>query len=177
MENKRIMIIGCGGSGKSTLARNLGEMMDIPVIHLDKLFWRAGWKSVSKEEFDQLLDKELIKDSWIIDGNFNRTIPKRLNRCNTVIYLDYSRITCLLGVIKRVISNYSKTRADMGESCPEKFDIEFLKWVWNFNKNNRKRYYEILEGVRDKNVIVLHKRSEGRKLFGKEKFKVKQEIR
>lgn len=55
MRNKRIMIIGCSGSGKSTLARKLGKKMSIPVIHLDKLFWRAGWKSISDEEFDILL--------------------------------------------------------------------------------------------------------------------------
>jgi adenylate kinase family enzyme len=164
------MIIGCGGSGKSTLARKLGEKMNIPVIHLDKLFWRSGWKSVSKEEFYDLLHNEVIKDTWIIDGNFNRTLQDRLNKCDTVIYLDFSRVTCLLGAIKRVISNYGKTRPDMGENCPEKFDLEFLKWIWNFNKIHRNKYYEMLKNAKDKNVIVLHKRSEEKKFLANHKL-------
>ena len=75
---KRIMIIGCGGSGKSTLARALGENLRMPVIHLDKLWWRPGWEHISREEFDALLEQELVKDSWIMDGDFERTIPRRL---------------------------------------------------------------------------------------------------
>lgn len=165
MKSKKIMIIGCSGSGKSTLARKLGKKMNIPIIHLDKLFWRCGWNSVSKEEFDTLLHNELIKESWIIDGNFNRTIQDRLNQCDTVIYLDYSRTTCILGVLKRVFNNYGKTRPDMGENCPEKFDMEFLKWIWNFNKTYRNKYYEILLNAKDKNVIILHKRKECKDLL------------
>ena len=51
---ERIVIIGCGGSGKSTLARQLGEMTGLPVIHLDKLFWRPGWVHISPEEFAEV---------------------------------------------------------------------------------------------------------------------------
>lgn len=122
MENKRIIIIGCCGSGKSTLARKLNQKLNIPVVHLDKLFWRSGWKSVLNEEFDSLLNNELQKQNWIIDGNFNRTLETRLDYADTVIYLDYSRIVCMWSIIKRVILNYGKTRSDMGENCPERFD-------------------------------------------------------
>jgi len=99
MKNNKIMIIGCGGSGKSTLAKRLGEKLNLPIIHLDQLFWRSGWKQVSSEEFDSLLHNELSKDFWIIDGNFNRTIQDRLKYCDMVIYLDYSRFICL-GILK-----------------------------------------------------------------------------
>lgn len=74
----RILIIGCGGSGKSTLAKQLSERLNIPVIHLDRLYWKAGWKTISDEKFDELLLEELLKDSWIIDGNYNRTLQWRL---------------------------------------------------------------------------------------------------
>ena len=170
MKSERIMIIGCGGSGKSTLARNLGKKMNIPIVHLDKLFWRSGWTSISNEEFDVFLHDELKKECWIIEGNFNRTIQNRLERCDTVIYLDYSRITCLLGVLKRVIKNYGKTRSDMGDNCPEKFDLEFLKWIWTFNKKHRNQYYKILLNAKDKNVIVLHNRKECTDLFDENKL-------
>ena len=153
-----MIIIGCGGAGKSTLARKLGEKTGLPVVHLDKLFWKPGWESLSRDEFDVLHRRELAKDRWIIDGNFDRTIPERLARCDTVIYLDFSRLACLLGVCKRILTTYGTVRPDMGEGCPERFDWEFLCWVWNFNKNKRARNYRLLSEVEGVNIIILKNR-------------------
>ena len=58
----RVIIIGCGGSGKSTLSRALSEKTNLPVVHLDKLFWREGWINIPREEFNILLREELKKD-------------------------------------------------------------------------------------------------------------------
>ena len=155
---ERIIIIGCGGAGKSTLARKLGEVLDLPVVHLDKLFWKPGWVEMEREEFDALLQVELQKEKWIMDGNFNRTMPERMKRCDTIIYLDFSRFACLMGVLKRVITTYGKVRPDMGEGCPERIDLEFLKWVWNFNKNKRESYYKLLNEAENVETIVLKNR-------------------
>ena len=155
---ERIIIIGCGGAGKSTLARKLGEVLDLPVVHLDKLFWKPNWVEKSNEEFDAPLAQELAKDRWIMDGNFNRTMPERIKRCDTIIYLDFSRFACLMGVLKRIITTYGKVRPDMGEGCPERIDLEFLKWVWNFNKNKRESYYKLLNEAENVETIVLKNR-------------------
>lgn len=157
---ERIMIIGCGGAGKSTLARQLGEKLEIPVVHLDKLFWRPGWNHVTREEFDASVREEMKKEKWIIDGNYNRTVPERLEHCDTVIYLDFSRLACLLGVAKRIITTYGTVRPDMGEDCPERIDWEFLGWVWNFNRKNRAKYHDMLENARGKQVFILKNRRE-----------------
>ena len=155
---ERIVIIGCGGAGKSTLARRLGEKLDIPVVHLDQLWWKPGWVESSREEFDAKLAVELAKSQWIMDGNFNRTIPERIARCDTIIYLDFNRVTCLMGVLKRVLTTYGKVRPDMGEGCPERFDWEFLKWVWTFNKNKREKNYRLLNEAKHAETIVLKNR-------------------
>lgn len=155
---ERVLIIGCGGAGKSTLARQLGEKLNLPVVHLDKLYWRPGWVHVSREEFDVLLDEVLEKDAWIMDGNFNNTIPKRIAHCDTVIYLDFSRVACLMGVMKRVVTTYGTVRPDMGDGCPERFDWEFLRWVWNFNREKRESYYCLLNETEGVETIVLKNR-------------------
>ena len=155
---ERIIIIGCGGAGKSTLARQLGNKLNLPVVHLDKLFWKPGWVEVSDEEFDELHHRELAEEKWIMDGNFNRTIPERLERCDTVIYLDFSRFACVCGVIKRVLTNYGTVRPDMGEGCPERIDFAFLKWIWNFNQDKRDGYYKMLNEAEGKQTIVLKNR-------------------
>ena len=155
---KRVIIVGCGGAGKSTLARQLGEITGLPVVHLDKIFWLPGWVERDREEFDELLRQEMSKDEWIMDGNFNRTMPERLSRCDTVIYLDYSRLTCLFGVLKRVLTTYGTIRPDMGEGCPERVDLEFLKWVWTFNKNKRQRYYGLFREASHAQVMIFKNR-------------------
>ena len=155
---KRIMIIGCGGAGKSTLARQLGEKTGLPVVHLDKLFWRPGWEHISRDEFDVLHREALMGEKWILDGNFDRTMEERMRYCDTVIYLDFSRFACLYGVAKRILTTYGKVRPDMGEGCPERFDLDFLKWVWNFNKNKRENTYRLLNEAEGIEKIVLKNR-------------------
>ena len=156
---KRVMIIGCGGSGKSTLARQLGEKTGLPVIHLDQIWWAPGsWQHLERPEFDEILKAETEKPRWIIDGNFNRTMELRLEKCDTVIYLDYSRWVCLLSWIKRVITNWGKARPDMAPGCAEWFDPEMALWIWNFNKQNRKRYHELLQAQSGKEIHIFKNR-------------------
>ena len=163
---ERVMIIGCGGAGKSTLARKLGEKTGLPVVHLDQIWWAPGnWQHIEKPEFDEKLALELQKPRWILDGNFNRTIEARLEVCDTVIYLDYPRLVCLKNWLGRVIKNWGRHRPDMTEGCNEWIDPEFVKWIWNFNKNNRARYYALLNNAGDKKVVILKSRRQAQKFL------------
>lgn len=159
---ERILIIGCSGSGKSRLARELKEKLGLPVIHLDQLWLKEGWNHITREEFDSRLAMAMNMDRWIIDGNYSRTIPQRLPKCDTIIYLDFDRWECLLGVIQRVIRFHGKVRPDMAGGCPERFDWEFIKFVWNFNKNNRVMNYTYLAQAKHAKQIVLKNRREVR---------------
>ncbi len=159
---RRITIIGCPGSGKTTLALKLGEVLGLPVVHLDQLGWTGNWEFVDRAIFDEKLTQALVQPEWIIDGNYGRTMLTRLEQCDTVIYLDFHRITSLVGVVKRVISNHGKSRPDMGGNCPERFDPEFLKVVWNFNRDNREKIYGKIAKANPERVIILKNRREVR---------------
>ena len=157
---ERVLIIGCSGAGKSTLARKLGEKTGLPVVHLDALFWKPGWVESDRGEFDAKMLAELEKPRWIIDGNYARTLALRLEKCDGVIYLDFPRWVCILGVLKRVLTTYGTVRPDMPEGCPERFDWEFIKWVWNFNRNNREKIRAQLDALPGEKVTVLKNRRE-----------------
>ena len=157
---ERIIIIGCSGAGKSTLARQLGEKTGLPVVHLDALFWKPGWVESDRGEFDAKMLAELEKPRWIIDGHYARTLALRLEKCDGVIYLDFPRWVCILGVLKRVLTTYGTVRPDMPEGCPERFDWEFIKWVWNFNRNNREKIRAQLDALPGEKVTVLKNRRE-----------------
>ncbi|WP_099205244.1 AAA family ATPase [Scatolibacter rhodanostii] len=164
---QKILIIGCSGCGKTTLSRALAKELELPLVHLDKLYWLNNWQAMPREKFDALLKEELAKSQWILDGNFDRTLPMRLKYCDTIIFMDYSRFISLYGVLKRVITGYGKTRADMGQNCPEKFDIKLLKFVWQFNKTHRQKYYELLNAEKNKQVIVFKNRKQAEKFIKK----------
>ncbi len=160
----RILIIGSCGSGKSTLARSLHQATGLPVVHLDALHWLPGWTERPRDEFDALLTAELQKPRWIIDGNFSRTLPLRLHYCDAVIWLDYNRFVCLWGVVRRVLSSHGRTRPDMGPGCPERFDWDFMKYVWHFNGNNRKKLESLLNGTPGMAVFRIKNRRALRRL-------------
>ena len=156
---ERLLIIGCGGAGKSTLARQLGEKLNLPVVHLDQIWWTPGnWQHMKREEFDNRVKEEMAKPQWIMDGNYNRTLPMRLEKCDTVIYLDFSRFACLRSWVGRVLKNWGHAREDMAEGCAEWFDPEMAKWIWNYNKNNRERNYQLLKEATHAKTIVLKNR-------------------
>lgn len=158
---ERVMIIGCGGAGKSTLARKLGEKTGIPVVHLDQIWWGPGnWQHMEREAFDAVLMEEMEKPKWIMDGNYNRTVELRLDQCDTVIYLDMNRFVCLKNWVGRVIKNWGRTRPDMAPGCNEWIDPEMAGWIWNFNRKNRQRYYQLLSNLEGKSVHILKNRRE-----------------
>ena len=162
---KRILIIGNSGSGKTTFARSLAEKTALPLVHLDRLFWRGNWESLPKEEFDPLLKAELEKEAWIIDGNFSRTLPMRLQYCDTVFYLDFPTVVCLWGITKRLFQYYNRTRPDMGGVCIERLDkekIQLYKAVLGYNKRHRERYRLLLSEQTKAKVITFHSRKEVR---------------
>ena len=162
---KRIIVIGCPGSGKTTLAKVLAEKTKLPLIHLDKLQWTGDWECIRGEDFDRILEEELQKSEWIIDGNYNRTIPMRLNYCDTIIYLDYPTNVSFFGALKRVISNYGKVRDDMGGNCRERFDPLFFWFILTFNIKNRRHYYKLLSSTDDKEIVVLKSRKEAKRFL------------
>lgn len=152
---KRVIVIGCAGSGKSTFSRQIGERTGLPVVHLDAHYWKPGWVATEAESFDRELQRIMQTDSWIMDGNYSRTLDNRLDRADTVFLFDFPRYLCLYRVIKRRVQYHGRSRSDMGEGCEEKLDLAFLRWVWNFRKRNRPKLLAKLDEVRASHQVVI----------------------
>ncbi len=152
---QKIIIIGCPGSGKSTLSKQLSQILNLPLIHLDKEFWLPEWVKPDREEWNKKLVTLLERPQWIMDGNFNRSIELRLQYADTLIYLDFNKYICNYRIKKRIRENLGTVRDDMAEGCAEQKDKEFLKFAWNFNKLHRREYYEMLKKHPDKNIVIL----------------------
>jgi adenylate kinase family enzyme len=156
---QRILIIGPCGSGKSTLARELGPKLGLPVFHMDQLNWKPGWVESSKDEIRGRLASITADDRWLIDGNYGGTLEPRLERADTVLYLDYPIRLCVARLLKRIWTHRGRTRPDMTDGCPERFDLGFLFYLIQWNSGPRPRTEAKLEGYEEK-VIRLRSPAE-----------------
>jgi adenylate kinase family enzyme len=163
---KRVLVIGSGGSGKSTFATNLGQSLNLEVIHLDKFYWRRGWIEPSKEEWLQTVTDLINRDSWIIDGNYSGTLELRMQRCDTIVFLDLSRLLCVWRIVKRNLQYRRGGRPDMAEGCVEKLDGKFLSWVWNYSRRSRPRVLELIRKQGNvKRVVWLRSKADVKKFL------------
>ncbi len=144
MAMNKVLVIGICGAGKSTLALKLSERLDLPVFHLDKYFWKKGWIETPNEEWVSTVEGLVSQDEWIMEGNYSSTFNVRFPKADTIIILDYNPILAITRATKRIISHYGRTRPDMTDGCPERFNWEFYKFMWYFNKNHRPRVEEAL---------------------------------
>ena len=60
------MIVGCGGSGKTVLANQLGALQELPVVHLDTLYYDEQFQPVLLPDFLTLQDAAIAGPAWII---------------------------------------------------------------------------------------------------------------
>ncbi|MFN5903358.1 MAG: topology modulation protein [Novosphingobium sp.] len=132
---QRVLVIGSPGAGKSTLSHRLAACTGLPLFHLDQMFWQPGWVERDRDEGCAELAEVLAGDHWIIDGNYGSTLPMRVARADTVVWLDYSTWLCLGRVFKRWWQYRGRARPDMTEGCPENLNLEFLLYVLMFRGN------------------------------------------
>lgn len=153
---RRVIVIGCPGSGKTTFAEKLSETTGLPLYYLDAIWHKPDKTHISREEFDRGIREILAADAWIIDGNYERTVEKRLKECDTVVLFDLPTELCLQGVIDRL----GKDRRDLPWAETE-LDPEFERFIRDFADRSLPGLYELIEKYgAGKQVVVFKSRQE-----------------
>lgn len=159
---RRVIVIGCSGSGKSTLSARLSNVLGLPHLSMDReFFWLPGWKLRERGEIRRMIAGAVAGERWIMDGNSAGTLDIRLPRADLVVWLRLPRRLCLFRVVRRWMRYAGRTRPDMADGCPEKIDLEFLRYVWNFEKKEAPQIRAMIEQHRpDVPVLVLRRPGE-----------------
>ena len=157
---QRIIVIGCPGSGKTTFAIKLRDKIGLSLYHLDAIWHKSDRTHISREEFDLRLGEILSRDSWIIDGNYSRTLERRMAACDTVFLFDLPVEACLAGAKSRI----GTKRPDMPWVDTE-LDPALAAEIERFEKENLPAIYTLLDKYNSGRRIVIFKSREAADAF------------
>ena len=153
---KKIIVIGCPGSGKTTFSEKLRDKTGLPLYYLDAIWHKQDRTHISRDEFDARLGEILALDSFIIDGNYSRTLERRIAASDTVFLFDLAVEICLEGAISRI----GKKRSDMPWTDTE-LDPRLKDEILRFKDKNMPKIYALLEKhAKDKRVVIFKNREE-----------------
>ncbi len=151
---RRVVVTGIAGAGKSTFSRALSTKSGLPVIHLDVHFWKPGWVKPSEDEWREKQRGLLASDEWIADGNYSASLDIRLERADTVVFLDTPWWVCaqrafVRGIRKRPVGFELPIGCD--ESALRRLRDEWLLVgrIWRVRRSERERELGILSRHRD----------------------------
>ena len=157
---EKILVLGSSGSGKSTFARQLGQALNIKVLHLDSHYWLPDWTETTPEAWEKKLGNLLLQDQWVMDGNYTSSLEKRLSYADTAIFLDISRTVCLTRCFRRLAQNWGRSRQELAPGCYEKMDWEFFQWIWTYSRKRKPVILKMLNQQQAEVQIILLKREQ-----------------
>ncbi|KAH8825131.1 hypothetical protein DL96DRAFT_1467548 [Flagelloscypha sp. PMI_526] len=147
----RVHLQGNSVLPKTTLGAQLAEILDVPHISLDTLFWKPGWAQSTPEEFQARIRIEMARSErgWVIDGNYERKGGHIVGENATdVIWLDPPLILYFPRLAWRTFLRLFRLRDPCSPGCPESFRECFfskesiLWWCLSQHWVNRRRNTE-----------------------------------
>lgn len=141
----RIMILGLTNAGKSTLALALSDKLGVPAIHLDQLkhLPNTNWQERSDADFQALHDAAITGDGWVMDGNYTRLMPQRIERATGIIVVTDTLFTRYRRYFIRTL--IQRQRAGGLEGGEDRVNWKMLHWLWH-TRNSVAKYRDMATG-------------------------------
>jgi adenylate kinase family enzyme len=144
----RISIIGLPGSGKSTLARNISNKLQIPHLHIDRLWFEAGGHKVRQGDAEgkaavgiSVIEKVrnlVTQDAWVSDGWYAKAQELVAERADEIIFIDIS--------LGRRLFNHLR-RTFFSERHPELSKLDDIKFLYQIVRRTFKHGPKIREFI------------------------------
>lgn len=144
---RRVMIIGQPGAGKSTLARAVAEIAHLPVIHVDRIHWQAGWRERPADEKTRLCLAAAARPRWVFEGGHARSWPARVARADTLLWIDLGAARRLCRVLRRTALYHGRSRPDLPPGCAERIRLDFLAYILRTRHSGRARCRALYEAA------------------------------
>lgn len=149
-------MLGSPGAGKTYFSKKLAEKTNLPLIHMDNLYWSKDKIACSREELVEKLIPILETDEWIMDGNYHHTLELRLKYCTDVFFLDLSREECVEGIRSRI----DQPRDDIPWVETKDDAEELIDWTKDYMEVRRPEELKYLAENPSVHVVVFYSRKE-----------------
>ena len=153
---KRILVIGCPGAGNTYFSKQLSNILSLPLIHMDNLYWHKDKTSIGLDELKAKLKPYLEQEEWIIDGNYHQTLEMRLPYATDVFFLDVPRNVCIQGIIDRI----DQPRDDIPWVETKEDADELIAWIKDYDSRTKSEEKALLEKNKHLRVYILKSRHE-----------------
>ena len=164
-QDLKVNVVGTSSSGKTTFCKKLSSILSIPLIEMDALFWGPNWYMPTAEEFFPKLRLALKRSSWILDGNYTRTIPIKWKSVTTIIWLDFSFPRTLYQAVIRAIKRII-TREEIWPNTGNRESLKSLfsedsivLWAIKTHRKFRPSYEALIEAGDYSNIQFIRLRS------------------
>jgi adenylate kinase family enzyme len=144
---RRVLVTGMAGSGKSTFSRSFAAKTGLPLIHLDLHFWKPGWVTPSEDEWREKQSGLLAGDAWIVDGNYHETLDLRLERADTIVFLDTRWSVC---AGRAFLRGLRRPVGQMPEGCDDsawrrlRDEWQIAVVIWRKRRSEPEREHDII---------------------------------
>lgn len=157
----KIAVCGYSGCGKSTLAKHLSDYYGIPLLYLDTVQFEENWIERDRQQALYMVASFMKHSEWVIDGNYISLLQdERLESADYIIYMAFSRLSCLYRAFKRYFQYRNTSRESMAKGCTEKMDLEFIWWIVYKGRTKAKRQYynRLLQKYKTKATILKNQK-------------------
>ena len=165
---KRIAVTGPAGAGKSRLARALGDAYGLDVVHLDTLFWKPGWVATPDSEWRAVQERELARDAWVADAQYDDMLPAWFDAADLVVFVDASPLECLWRVSRRRLdpNGGPSTPAGTEPGPVHRAVAKFARGQWHYRREVRPALLaDFGRRAERQRIVVLHSARDARRFM------------
>ena len=161
---QRINVVGTTCTGKTTLARRLSEVLRIPHVEMDALYWEPNWTPVPAGILAQRVVEATSPDRWILDGNYGAVRDLIWSKATGIVWLDYPLRVVFPRLFSRTVRR-AFFKEELWNGNRERFRAQFMSrdslflWALKSHRRRRKQIGALLQQPEYAHLEAVHLRS------------------